>query len=106
MVSVLPLDAGFGKMYIHQPCARRAQRHPQTDRYYGNIITQLLAVYVQYKCTIQKMLIPQPYVQRAHRHPPTDTYSPIVGSVISNTNVHSGKCTFTNPAPEGRTDTL
>ena len=27
-------------------------------------------------------------------------------SLISNTNVHSGKYTFTNPAPEGRTDTL
>ena len=32
MMSVLPLDAGFGKMHIHQPCARRAQRHPQCEK--------------------------------------------------------------------------
>ena len=51
------------------------------------------------------MYIPQPCARRAHRNPPADIYSPKIWQFISNISIHNRKCTFLNPAPDGRTET-
>ena len=50
------------------------------------------------------MYIPQPCARRAHRNPPADIYSPN-GSLCPILVCIIRKCTFFNPAPEGRTET-
>ena len=52
------------------------------------------------------MHILQTRAWRAHRHPSNWHIFPKCWQCISNTNVYSRKCTFSNPAPKGRTDTL
>ena len=57
-------------MYIAKPGPKG-----RTDTLKLTYISQLLEVYIQYKC----MYIPQPCAQRAHSA--TDIYPPIVGSI-------------------------
>jgi len=86
----------FSKMYIPQPCARRAHRNPPnyiyptsvgmiypipTYIFNWHILPILLAAYIQYKYTFSKIHIPQSCARRAHRNPPTYIHPPSVGMI-------------------------
>ena len=70
------------KMYISQPCARRAPRNPPNDIY-----SQILAAYIQWNIhipqteTLKMTYFLQPCARRAPWNPPNDIYSQSVGII-------------------------
>ena len=94
LASYIQYKYTFLKMYIHQPCARRAHRnrstyiHPpsvgmiypiSTYIFKWHILPKFLATYIQSKYIFLKMYIPQTCTRRAHRNPPTHIHPPSVG---------------------------